>query len=81
MRAEPSEKLLEVVKGMEGTVTGIHINMPYICDCCQDEKKEAFPYRVEDREGRLWTDLCNDCFEELGCIYDAEEAEGETDEV
>ncbi len=79
MRAEPSKELLaalaQVVENMDGTVTGIHINTPYICDCCRNEDEEAFPSHVPDRQGRLWADLCNDCFEEMGCVYEAEAAE------
>lgn len=74
MRVEPSKKLLaalaEVVKCIDGTVTGIHIYTPYICDHCHDEDVEAFPYHVRDNGGRLWADLCNDCFEALGCAYE-----------
>lgn len=47
------------------------ITMPYICDNCQREDVEAFPYDVYDREGKHWEDLCNDCFEALGCEVEA----------
>lgn len=83
MRAKPSERLLaelaKVVETMDGTVTAIHILTPCICDYCRNEDVEAFPYHVQDRQGRLWADLCNDCFEALGCVYEtADTAEEET---
>lgn len=75
MRAKPSKRLLaelaKVVENMDGTVTGIHILTPYICDYCRNEDVEAFPYHVQDRQGQMWADLCNDCFEALGCAYEA----------
>lgn len=43
-----------------------------VCDHCQDEDEEAFPYYVTDRAGREWAHLCNDCFDALGCAYDVE---------
>ncbi len=77
MRAKPSEELLavlaEVVKEIDEPVLGISINTPYICDCCENEDTEAFPYHVRDRGDRLWADLCNDCYEALGCVYDQKE--------
>lgn len=36
-----------------------------ICDRCLDERKEAFPYYVEDASGKRWDDLCNECFDAL----------------
>lgn len=47
--------------------TEIRISQPYICDHCKDADKEAFPYHVKDRDGLFWNDLCNDCFDDLGC--------------
>lgn len=84
MRAKPSEGLLaalaEVVGAIDGTVTGISISTPYICDCCQSEDEEAFPYHVRDKGGRLWADLCNDCFEILGCSYEEEDEDEDQQE-
>ena len=45
-----------------------HINMPIICDHCLNEEREAFPVQAADRSGRVWGDLCNVCFDELGCV-------------
>lgn len=48
----------------------VHINQPRICDNCGDGDKEAFPFYANDSQGRLWKDLCNECFDELGCVYE-----------
>ena len=52
-----------------GQATQIHVNQPRICDHCKNAKREAFPYHVYDSNGALWEDLCNECFDELGCAY------------
>jgi hypothetical protein len=52
-----------------GQATQIHVNQPRICDHCKDANREAFPYHVYDSNGVLWEDLCNQCFDELGCAY------------
>lgn len=74
MQKEPPEKLYELIKELcdknGWTAVGIGVTMPYICDRCQNEDKEAFPYLVMDRDGKFWHDLCNDCFDELGCSYE-----------
>lgn len=44
-----------------------HITPTIVCDCCQDENREAFPYYVKDENGREWAHLCNLCFDLLGC--------------
>lgn len=38
----------------------VHFTPVYICDRCQDESKEAFPYGCFD-----FSDLCNACFDAL----------------
>lgn len=75
MRKEPSQELLEFLQKVSEVqkVTSFHILMPTICDCYKDAEKEAFPYHVEDAVGVFWNDLCNDCYEELGCQYEVEE--------
>lgn len=50
-----------------------HVIGVRICDHCQDADEEAFSYYVTDRDGKEWAHLCNDCFDALGCSYDAEE--------
>jgi hypothetical protein len=50
-------------------VKSIHVNQPRICDHCLDADREAFPYCVHGANGQLWQDLCNDCFDALGCAY------------
>lgn len=47
--------------------TSIHITPVRVCDHCGDSEKEAFPYGAVDRNGNTWQDLCNDCWEALGC--------------
>lgn len=75
MRKEPSKELLEFLGRVSEAqkVTGFHILMPIVCDCCKDGEKEAFPYHVEDASGIFWNDLCNNCFEDLDCQYEVEE--------
>lgn len=51
----------------------VHITGVRICDSCQNADVEAFPYHVQDRDGRWWQDLCNNCFDLLGCVVDNEE--------
>lgn len=45
-----------------------------VCDYCQDDDEEAFPYYVTDRDGREWAHLCNECFDALGCAYPEEQS-------
>lgn len=33
-----------------------------ICDLCEEEEKEAFPYGVIDGDGKEYPHLCNECF-------------------
>ena len=70
MIKDPPQELLKAFAQMGA----IHITPIYVCDHCQDEDKEAFPYGVIDKKGNHWNDLCNDCFDELGCSYDEGEA-------
>lgn len=53
-----------------GNQPSLHIVGVRVCDHCMDDSKEAFPYNVMDAQGKFWDDLCNDCFDELGCSYD-----------
>lgn len=50
-------------------ITGFHITGVRICDHCKDPDKEAFPYGAIDASGQEWADLCNDCFDQLGCTF------------
>lgn len=72
MKEKLPEKLLKVFGEIAQSIgaSGFHVNQPIICDHCRDERKEAFPYGVYDAVGKFWNDLCNDCFDELGCRYD-----------
>ena len=54
-------------------VESVHLNTPRVCDHCRNADKEAFPYHVYDTRGRFWRDLCNGCFDELGCAYEVAE--------
>lgn len=47
----------------------VHIARAWACDHCKDESKEAHPYGVDDRDGKYWDVLCDDCYEQLGCAY------------
>lgn len=72
MIKEPSEQTLNALAQMAKAVgdnAPFHIAPIYLCDNCKDDTKEAFPYGVYDRHGKLWSDLCNDCFDALGCKY------------
>ncbi len=66
---------MEVSKSMKSA--DFHVSQAPICDCCRKDGVEAFPYNVTDMFGNRWTDLCNECFEDLGCSYPFEpEARG-----
>ncbi len=39
-----------------------YVIMPAICDKCEDEEKEAFPYGIVDDDGNEHQHLCNECF-------------------
>jgi len=71
MRKQPSIEVIRaahaVAEALGASPADVHISMPIICDHCHREDEEAFPYDVYDSDGRHWDDLCNDCFEELGC--------------
>lgn len=56
--------------GRFNTEMSLEMLMPTVCDCCKDDSKEAFPYCVEDAQGNYWDDLCNECFDALGCVCD-----------
>lgn len=73
----PSESVAKIAAAMS-QLTGkipsaIHVNTPRVCDHCQNANEEAFPYHVYDARGRFWRDLCNGCFDELGCAYEVAE--------
>ncbi len=61
------KKIEELMADLGGEPKSITLNR--ICDCCEDEAKEAFPYGVNDSDGKYWNHLCNECFDELGCSY------------
>lgn len=70
MIKEPSEQTLIVLAALAKAVGGdgsFHITPIYVCDNCKDDNKEAFHYGVHDATGKFWDDLCNDCFDLLGC--------------
>lgn len=46
----------------------IHITPVRVCDHCNDAEQEAFPYNATDRDGNQWADLCNACYDKLGCL-------------
>ena len=74
MKPELTPEMLEAMtKAAQALTNGqaaqIHVNPPSICDHCKDADKEAFPYHVYDSNGELWEDLCNECFDALGCAY------------
>lgn len=51
-----------------GVPASIRIPGVRVCDHCRNEDEEAFPYSVFDAKGDFWDDLCNDCFDALGCV-------------
>lgn len=71
MIRQPSEETLKMLAKLAKAAggDGFHLAPVYVCDHCKDDTKEAFPYGVYDRDGKLWSDLCNGCFTELGCEY------------
>lgn len=77
MRPKLSEDDIKIITNAAQLLIGdmkvesVHINTPRICDHCQNADQEAFPYFVYDTRGRFWRDLCNDCFDKLGCAYEA----------
>ena len=58
------EAFAELAQGRPFTITPVRI-----CDHCQNEQEEAFPYGVEDATGKHWDWLCNNCFDALKCSY------------
>lgn len=77
-KAKLNDAALKLLAKVASSVIGnnkveMFITTPYICDHCEDDDKEAFPYHVRDKDGRFWADLCNGCFDELGCKYEEEE--------
>lgn len=74
MKKMPPPNLVNAMREVAAVMTddggSFTITMPNICDHCEDDTKEAFPYNVYDQKGTLWKDLCNDCFETLGCIIE-----------
>lgn len=75
MIKDPPEQTLNALVSLASHLgaTSFHTTPIRVCDNCKDESKEAFPYGVKDRDGQHWDDLCNDCFETLGCAYPAED--------
>lgn len=68
----PSDKTLQLFTQLAQAVgsDSFHVAPVYVCDHCHDDDKEAFPYGVDDANGRHWDVLCNECFDALGCVYD-----------
>lgn len=78
MKAEVSPETLEALAKISKAAGGtgaIHLTAARICDNCEDDDKEAFPYGVYDATGKYWEDLCNECFDLLGCRYPAPQQE------
>lgn len=78
MRKEHSEELQAALARISKAIGGdgsFHIAPIWVCDNpdCQGKREEAFPYHVKDKTGRFWLDLCNDCFDSLGCAYPEED--------
>jgi len=68
------QQILSMLAKMAKAVGGdgsFHVAPIYVCDNpnCPDREREAFPYGVYDAQGRFWNDLCNSCFDSLGCSY------------
>lgn len=76
MKKQPSPELVSafavIAEMLGGPHAAFHITMPFVCDCCRDENKEAFPYDAYAPSGRHWDVLCNDCFDMLGCRIDVD---------
>lgn len=74
MRRELSEETQQALEAITKATGGhaLHIYQPLICDCCKDEKREAFPYGIHDRAGKYWEHLCNDCFDALAAPVETE---------
>jgi rubrerythrin len=75
MIKQPPKELLEKFAKDYQTISGvksdnIHSTPIYVCDNCKDENAEAFPYHVNDKTGKYWEHLCNECFEKLDCIVE-----------
>lgn len=74
MIKEPSEQTLKMLAEMAKATGGdgsFHVAPVYVCDnpACPDKNRDAFPYGVHGADGRFWNDLCNGCFDSLGCSY------------
>lgn len=68
---EIESRLLAVIREAGAPDGSVHFTPVRICDNpdCPDRNREVFPYHVRDRNGKLWEDLCNPCFDALGCSY------------
>ncbi len=60
---ELEQALSELAKAAGGDGP-LHVLTPAICDKCEDEEKEAFPYGSIIEAGD-YSDLCNDCYAEI----------------
>lgn len=70
MRQEiPKEALGTFVSAMSTLAGAVSISTPRVCDHCRNPDEEAFPYDAIDRAGVRWHDLCNGCYELLGCDH------------
>lgn len=63
---------LSVVEAFAEIAQGrpFHITPVRICDNCQDESKEAFPYNIDDANGIHFDHLCNDCYDAIIGAHD-----------
>lgn len=66
----PSETLRALANAAKALgATGFHVAPIRVCDHCQDDGREAFPYYATDKDGREWVHLCNVCFDLLECYW------------
>lgn len=63
---EAQETFLSAMSTLAGAVS---ISTPRVCDHCRNPDEEAFPFGAIDRCGMRWDDLCNGCYESLGCDH------------
>jgi len=72
---ETVDSMRNLITALSGTGSNkpMHITPVRVCDHCLNKDKEAHPYNVADRVGRVWQHLYNECFDDLGCNYDAED--------
>ena len=76
MIKRPSKQTLKIISKLVKEAGGdgsFHLSPIYVCDHCENENREAFPCGVYDAQGKFWNDLCNDCWDILGCSIEMSE--------